>query len=620
MVVVSSSVLTVTAVILALGIGAQVVAKRLKIPSVLFLILIGVGLGPAGIGLVTPETFGEGLSTVVGLSVAIIVFDGAFQLRREKLQLAPKAIVGLTTLGALLMFFGTAVAVRFFLGTDWGISLLVGALLIATGPTVITPILDVVTVREHVATTFEAEGIFNDVTAAILAIVVFESLIVESVPAALPGGFLVRLSVGIGVGVGVAILTRWLLLRAAIPADDAPRVARLVVLAAVILAYGLSEAVFPETGVAAVAAAGIVLGNVDLPHRESIHALNRDLTLVVLAIVFISLAALIDFGALLGLGVGGVAVVAFVTLVVRPVAVALSARDLQFTRNEKLFLTLVGPRGIIPASIATLFAIELQAVGQFDEAQVLAGTVFLVIFVTVLLQAGLARQIAHRLDVIPMPTIIIGGGRVGRMLAERLRNRNQNVVIVDTREAVVDELQADGYTTHLGDGTETAVLEAAGVDRAERIVAATGDDDTNLLIAQLARTKFGIETVLSRVNDPENVGTFESLDVTAVNAAEATAWSIDNEIERPELAHWMTQLGEGHDVQQTDLTAGDLEGQTVREVNAEIPDGCIIAVIGRGEDTHVPTADEELARGDHITFLGEREAVEGAIRRFHPRD
>jgi len=617
---VATTVLTVTAIILALGITAQVIAKRLKVPSVLFLILIGVLLGPTVLGVVTPETFGGGLSTVVGLSVAIIVFDGAFQLRREKLELAPKAITGLMTIGAGFMFVGTALAVRFFLGTGWGISFLVGALLIATGPTVITPIFEVITVREHVETTFEAEGIFNDVTAAILAIVVFETLVVESTPTALPGGFLARLAIGVGVGLAIAFGIRTVLRQLQIPADDAPRVARLVVLAAVILAYGLSEALFSETGVAAVATAGIVLGNTELPHRESIHEFNRDLTLIVLAIVFISLAALIDFDALVGLGLGGLAVVVFVTLVIRPITVALSARDRQFTRNEKLFLSAVGPRGIIPASIATLFAIELQAAGQFEEAQVLAGTVFLVIFTTVLLQAGLARQIAGVLDVIPMPTIIIGGGRVGRMLAERLENRNENVILVDERAEIVDELQRDGYTAHHGDGTETGVLEAVETARARRMVAATGDDDTNLLVAQLARTKFDIEDVLARVNEPENVQTFEALDVTAIDASQATAWSIDNEIERPELAHWMTQLGEGHDVQEIELTADDLVGQTVSEVNAEIPDGCIIAVIGRNGETHVPSAGERLEAGDHVTFLGSKDAVGGAVRRFHPQD
>ncbi len=616
----SADVLTVTAIILALGIGAQVLAQRLKIPSVLFLILIGVSLGPVGLGIVTPETFGGGLSTIVGLSVAVIVFDGAFQLRREKLRLAPKAITGLMTIGALLMFVGTAIAVRLLLGTSWGLSLLIGSLLIATGPTVITPILEVVTVREHLETTFEAEGIFNDVTAAILAIVVFETLVIESTPSAAPMGFLQRLAVGVGVGVAIALAIRTLLTRIRIPANDAPRVARLIVLSAVILAYGLSEAVFSETGVAAVAAAGLVLGNSTLPHRESIHDFTRDLTLIVLAIVFISLAALIDFGALIGLGLAGIGVVVIITLIIRPIVVFLSARDPQFTRNELLFLSFVGPRGIIPASIATLFAIELQLAGQFDEAQILAGTVFLVIFTTVVLQAGFARQIANALDVIPMPTIIIGGGRVGRMLAERLENRGENVVLVDRKQEIVDELQKDGYTAQQGDGTETAVLEAVDTKRAKRVVAATGDDNTNLLVAQLARTKFDIETVLSRVNEPSNVQTFEALDVIAIDAAQATAWSIDNEIERPELTHWMNKLGEGHDVQEVELTAQDLVGQTIREVNAEIPDSCIVAVIGRNGETNVPSADEALEYGDHVTFLGRREAVDGAVRRFHPRD
>ena len=612
--------LTITAIMLALGIGAQILAKRLKIPSALFLILIGVGLGPTGVGLVTVDTFGDGLSTIVGLSVAVIVFDGAFELRREKLQLAPKTITGLTTVGAAVMFLGTAGAVRIFLDIDWGVSFLIGALLIATGPTVITPIMDVISVREHLETTFEAEGIFNDVTAAILAIVVYESLVVESTPTALPGGFLIRLAIGVGVGVAIAAGIRGLLLTLDVPAGDAPRVARLIVLSAIILAYGLSEALFPETGVAAVAAAGIVMGNMELPHRESIHTFNRDLTLIVLAIVFIALAALIDFGALVGLGLGGLAVVVIVTLVIRPIVVMLSARDPQFSRNETLFLSFVGPRGIIPASIATLFAIELQLGGQFVEAQVLAGTVFLVIFTTVLLQAGLARQIATALDVIPMRTIIIGGGHVGRALAERLENRGENVLVIDTDPDTIESLQKTGHTAKQGDGTDSDVLEAVGAGDAKRLVVATGDDDTNLLVAQLARTKFDCETVLARVNDPDHVDTFDELGVTAISATEATAWSIDNEIERPELTHWMTTLGEGHDVQEIELTADDLAGQTVREANSAIPDGCIIAVIGRNDGTHVPSADEELARGDHVTFLGREAAVETAVRRFHPHN
>jgi len=615
-----SGTLPVITAILAIGIALQVVASRVRVPSVLFLILVGVLIGPEGLGFVTAETFGDGLSTVVGLSVAIIVFEGGFHLRRDRLNEAPTTIKRMITIGALVMFIGTALAVRLFLTDDWGIAFLIGALLIATGPTVITPILQVITVRGHVASTLEAEGILNDVTAAVLAIVVFETIVIANDPTAVPVGFLTRLVAGVGVGMVVASAVYVVLIELDAPGADAKRTVRLVTLGGAFVAYGLAESVAPETGVAAAAAAGVLLGNVDLPHRAEVEEFGRDLTLVALSFVFISLAALIEFDTLLGLGVGGVAVVVAVTLVIRPVVVFLSARDDAFTRNERLFVSLVGPRGIIPASVATLFAIQLEAAGEFAAAQTLAGTVFLVIFATVVLQAGLARQIAEFLDIQPMRSIIIGGGRVGRALATRLENRGENVIIIDRDPAVVEELQRDGFRAELGDGTDTEDLAAAGAGNAKLLVAATSTDDGNLLCAQLARNKFDIGSVIARVNDPDNVAAFDALDVRAIDVSSAMAWTIDNEIERPTLAHWMTELGEGHDAQEVTITADTFAGRTLRQLGAEIPDGAIVAVIGRDGETFVPHGDTVLEADDRITFLGTEDAVERAVKRVHPHD
>ncbi|SNR35413.1 cation:proton antiporter domain-containing protein [Halorubrum vacuolatum] len=615
-----SGTLPVITAILAIGIALQVVASRVRVPSVLFLILVGVLIGPEGLGFVTAETFGDGLSTVVGLSVAIIVFEGGFHLRRDRLNEAPTTIKRMITVGALVMFLGTALAVRLFLTDDWGIAFLIGALLIATGPTVITPILQVIDVRGHVASTLEAEGILNDVTAAVLAIVVFETIVVANDPTAVPVGFLTRLVAGIGVGMVVASAVYVVLIELDAPGADAKRTVRLVTLGGAFVAYGLAESVAPETGVAAAAAAGVLLGNVDLPHRSEVEGFGRDLTLVALSFVFISLAALIEFDALLGLGIGGVAVVVAVTLVIRPVVVFISARDDAFTRNERLFVSLVGPRGIIPASVATLFAIQLEAAGEFAAAQTLAGTVFLVIFATVVLQAGLARQIAESLEIQPMKSIIIGGGRVGRALATRLENRGENVIIMDRDPAVVEGLQRDGFRAELGDGTETEDLTAAGAGNAKLLVAATSTDDGNLLCAQLARNKFDIGSVIARVNDPDNVAAFDALDVRAIDVSSAMAWTIDNEIERPTLAHWMTELGEGHDAQEVTITADTFAGRTLRQLGAEIPDGAIVAVIGRDGETFVPHGDTVLEADDRITFLGTEDAVERAVKRVHPHD
>ncbi|MWV65832.1 potassium transporter [Halorubrum sp. JWXQ-INN 858] len=616
-----SGTLPIIAAILGIGIALQIVSSRLRVPSVLFLILVGVLIGPEGLGYIDVDTFGQGLATVVGLSVAIIVFDGGFGLRRERLAEAPNSILRVVTVGAAVMFFGTALAVRFFITDDWGLALLIGALLIATGPTVITPILQVIDVREHVASTLEAEGIINDVTAAILAIVVFETLVVGSDgTGAVVTGFLSRLVAGVGVGMVVATVVYVVLVRLDAPGSNAERTVRLVTLGGAFVSYGLAESVAPETGVAAAAAAGVTLGNVDLPHREEVEKFGRDLTLVALSFVFISLAALIDFDALVGLGVGGIGVVIVVTLVVRPLVMFLSAREPVFTRNERYFLSLVGPRGIIPASIATLFAIDLQRTGATAEAQTLVGAVFLVIFVTVILQAGLARQIAEFFDVQPMQTMIIGGGRVGRTLATRLEKRGENVVVLDRDSETVEELRSDGFRAELGDGTDTRTLEKHGAERTKLVVAGTAVDDTNLLISQLAKNKFGVETVIARVNDPDNVAAFDALDVRAIDVSSAMAWSLDNEIERPTLAHWMNQLGDRHDAQEVEITSETFAGKTVQQLGSKIPQGVLIAVVGRADETFVPHGDTVLEAGDRITILGDEDDVETAIRRVHPHD
>jgi NhaP-type Na+/H+ and K+/H+ antiporters len=227
------NVLMITAVIITLGVAAQVLADRFRVPSVLFLILTGVAVGPEGLGLVTRDVFGSALSTIVGLSVAIIVFEGAFHLDHEEIHEARSAALHLVTVGAAISFVGTALAAHYLLGTSWGISGLIGALLIATGPTVVTPILDVVPVRDHVAAALETEGIVNDVTAAILAVVVFKLLAsTEVAPSTYLIEFVERLSIGVFVGLAVAIVLWFLLTQVELPAGWTPQHARLMTLAA----------------------------------------------------------------------------------------------------------------------------------------------------------------------------------------------------------------------------------------------------------------------------------------------------------------------------------------------------------------------------------------------------
>ena len=617
----ASALLPVAALILVSGIGVQLLARRLKIPSVVFYLALGLLLGPEGFGLVTLETFGDGLETVVGLSVAIIVFDGAFALRAERIREASTTSLRLVTIGSVVMFVGTAVAVRVLEGAAWEIALVIGALLVATGPTVITPVLEVVTVREHVAAALETEGIINDVTAAIAAVVIFETLLLDDLGVqSTVAAFGERLGIGIAAGL-LATGLIYLVLQYEVTPEEGPQAARFLIFSAAIGSFALAEVFAAEAGIAAAATAGITLGNLDLPYRETIEEFARDTTLIVLAFVFVSLAALIDIGAVLRLGIGGILLVAIIVLILRPiVAVIATAGVEQFTRPERLFLAAMGPRGIIPASVATLFAIELATAGNEAASQLLLGTVFIVIGATDAIEAGLARQIGNILGVTPMRTIIVGGGRVGLALATRLERRGEYVVIVESDDQRREKAREEGFTVHDGDGTDTDILQEAGMAEAKTVVAATADDNTNLFVSQTAKTNFEVENVYARVNNQRNMSAFEALSVTAIDSPMATAFAIDNEIERPELAHWMQDLGDSHDIQEIVMTAKRFEGESIRSLNDQIPGGCLVAEIGQGEDAHVPDPDEILERGDHITFLGDANAVREAVKLFHPHD
>ena len=614
-----AGIIPLVVTVLGLGVVAQVLADRLAVPSVLFLILAGIAVGPEGLNLVALDSFGGPgpLSGIVGISVAIIVFEGSFHLKLGKLRQAPREVFRLVTLGAFFTLVATAAVVRFALAAPWSLSFLIGALLIATGPTVITPILKVISVRDRVGAALETEGIVNDVTAAILAVVIFDLAVQsETGVATLLGSFVARLGVGLLVG-GVTAMVIWYLLKQLdLTPSNAVQNARLIVLIGAIGTYGMAEAIAPEAGIAAVAVAGLLLGNAGLPHEAEIEAFKGDIMLIVLSFVFISLATLLSFDELLSLGLGGVLVVLAVILVIRPVGVLVCTYGTRFSVREQLFMSAVGPRGIIPASVATLFALDLRATNP-EQATVLVGSVFLVILTTVVFEGGFARHIAQALNVVPMRVIVVGGGRVGRGLAERLEDRGENVVIVDEDEAAIETARNAGYGAHQGDGTDTSVLQAAGIENAKIVAAATADDDANLLVAQLANANYDVETVIARVNTPRNVDAFEDLGVRAISANDAIAHEMDNAIERPALSEWMTELGRSGDVQEIEVTADRVVGKSIRELDERLPDGVLIALVSRTGDSQIPNPELTLERGDHLTFVGRREAVHEAIEQCH---
>jgi len=186
-------------------------------------------------------------------------------------------------------------------------------------------------------------------------------------------------------------------------------------------------------------------------------------------------------------------------------------------------------------------------------------------------------------------------------------------------DEAVERAKERGFTVKNGDGTKADVLEAAGADHAKVVVAATPDDDVNLLVAQLARTNFGVDEVVGRANQPANLEAFRDLDVQSISAGHAVAAAMDNQIERPGITQWMTEADREGDVQEVEVTKRDLDGDTVAELADRLPEGCIVAMVGRDGNHTVPDGDFRLQRGDHLTIIGEdRDSVHEALRQVHP--
>lgn len=204
---------------------------------------------------------------------------------------------------------------------------------------------------------------------------------------------------------------------------------------------------------------------------------------------------------------------------------------------------------------------------------------------------------------------IVGGGTVGRALAARLTRRDDTVRIIEQDESKHDAVEATGARFIAGDGTDVGTLDRADSESVDVFVAATGDDDTNLLASQLALTWFDAERIIARVNRRENVEPFDDLGIRPVAVSEATAREIDNYIERPSFTGFIEELSHSGDAQEVELRNPAHDGATVGELDDALPEQCLIVTMTHDEVTQFPDANFAITLGDRLTVVGERAAV-----------
>src|SRR6056297_3092490 len=384
--------------IIILGIVAQWVAWRLKLPAILPLILIGLLVGPLatlytedGGKLIEPIWNGEkglfpgdGLYYFVSLAIAVILFEGGLTLKRSEIKNVGPVITKLITLGSLVTFLSAGLAAHFIFGLSWQISFLFSALIIVTGPTVITPILRNIPLKKDVSAILKWEGILIDPIGALAAVLVFEFISVGG-----GEGYTLTALIEFGkillFGIKKSLIPHYLL--------------NVVSLSVVLLVFVESEVFAHESGLLAVVVMGMVMGNMDLPNRKELLYFKESLSVLLISILFILLAANINISDLeLILTWKTVGLFAVIVFLIRPLGVFLSSAGSSLLLKEKFFISWVGPRGIVAAGIASLFGSKLLARGV-PGAEYITPLVFMIVLGTVLLNATTARLFAKLVKV-----------------------------------------------------------------------------------------------------------------------------------------------------------------------------------------------------------------------------
>ena len=472
------------AVALAAGIVGQAAAWHLRIPGIVLLLALGVLLGPDVANLVRPETLGHGLDEIVGLAVAVVLFEGGLNLQWRRLRAEAATIRRLITLGAAITAAGGAFATIIFMGWDWGAAILFGAIVSVTGPTVITPLLRRIRIKKTLSTILEAEAVLIDPIGAVSAVVLLEFILATTASSAAVSllGFPVRLVAGAVIGVVVGFLLgivlrneRW------IPEGQES----IFTLAMVLALFAASNAIVAESGITAAATAGLVVGNMRTRVQEELKEFKEQLTVLLVGLLFILLAADVRIDEVLRLGWPGVLTVLALMLVVRPTDVAVSTVGSRLTNRDLLFLSWIAPRGIVAAAIASLFGRRLADSGVAGGDQLLPLT-FLVIAATVVVQGGTAGIVATALGV-RRPRIgwaILGANALGRAAAWALERGGEPVVMIDRNTQEIESAQAEGHRVVFGDASQDRTLLQADVESRQGVIALTPNDGLNLLLAR----------------------------------------------------------------------------------------------------------------------------------------
>ncbi|AFY34730.1 sodium:proton antiporter [Calothrix sp. PCC 7507] len=574
------------------GISAQVLAAYLRVPSIVLLLLLGILLGSDGIGLLHPHVLGTGLEVIVALATAIILFEGGLNLDLQELGRVSVSLQLLVTQGTLITLLGGSMAAHWLGEFPWNIAFLYASIVVVTGPTVISPLLKQINVDRQVATLLEGEGVLIDPVGAILAFVVLDTIMNgDTDPINAIIGLAMRLGVGAAIGAAGGYLMSLIFKRANFLSFE---LKNLVVLAVLWGLFTLAQTIRSESGVMTTVVAGVVFANSSVPEERLLRSFKGQLTILSVSVLFILLAADLSIASVFALGWGSLFTVLVLMFVVRPINILFCTWNSDLNWRQKLFLSWVAPRGIVSASVASLFAILLTQRG-INGGDAIKALVFLTIIMTVVCQGLTAGWVAKLLQITSKEAtgaVIVGCNPLSLLIARFFQEREENVVIIDTDSEFFPQAEAQNLRVIASSALDADVLEEAGLASMGTFLAMTNNGEVNFVLAQRAAEEFNPPRVLAVFpRDPQ---------------ATLSANSKVNQAFIPDLGvkTWNEYLNDGR-VKLGTTTLNESEFSSQQEhIQEKIRTGVLLPLLlEREERLQIMPAIQEWEVGDRIIYL-----------------
>ncbi|MFZ9034851.1 MAG: cation:proton antiporter [Francisellaceae bacterium] len=456
----SSYIPLVFMAILLLGFACQWLAWKLRLPAILFLLVVGIMLGPVSSSLLGEDLqflaptklFGSMLYPLVSICVSIILFEGCMSLKFSEIKGVGGAVRNLISIGLLITAFLTTLFVHAIFNLSWQISALIGAISCVSGPTVVVPILRSVRPSPRLANIIRWEGMLVDPIGALLAVVVFTALSVSKYDAlwSISYHILLVIVVGglggilVGYALGVALKRQWV-----------PNyLSNMFVLSVVITSFVIAEHIVEGGGLLIVTVMGVMVGNMKNTHIEEILDFKESLSLILISSLFIILGANVSFYYLEDIWYQAIILILILQFVVRPISAFISTMATGLKWRERMMLAWISPRGIVAAAVAALFSIKvIENLGMRTEGELLVLIVFLIIMGTVVIQSLTAPVLAKVIGAsAPEPNgfLMIGANTVARAVALELKNNDINITLTDTTWRNVQQARLMGLQCYYG--------------------------------------------------------------------------------------------------------------------------------------------------------------------------